>query len=95
MGGDNYRAFAGFFRDTSVWQKAEIWEQRDELPTHTGENGHGPITPAQTEHITGICEAKGLDVKELILTATKGESDNIGTLTKAEASEIIETAKTY
>jgi hypothetical protein len=100
VGRENYQTFSSYFKETAAWQKQAIWEQRngdsngtdDDLPTHTGTEH---ATQAQIEHILGICEAKSIDVKELVLTATNGASNNPGTLTKTEASEIIETAKAY
>lgn len=97
VGADNYKAFAGLFRETSAWQKQPIWEQRhddaDDTPAFSG--GDDRATQAQIEHIAGICEAKGMDIADLCMTATDGATDNLAGLTKREASEIIETAKAY
>lgn len=95
VGAENYKRFAAYYRETTAWQKTPIWEQRDEqeAPAYTG--GDDRATPAQIEHIAGLCEAKGLDVKELILTATNGATNNPGMLTREEATTIIDTAKAY
>lgn len=99
VGADNYKAFANFYKETAAWQKQPIWEQRngeaDDIPAFSGENGDAMATEGQVQHLIGICEAKGLDIKELCLTATNGGTNNPGMLSRAEANEIIETAKAY
>lgn len=102
IGVNNYKLFTGFYKETEVWKKQPIWEQRNNDENGGGSNpdelshsGPDRATQGQIEHIVGLCEAKGLDIKELILTATNDATDNPGMLTRVEASEIIETAKAY
>lgn len=96
VGGDEYKKLCQLYKDTEAWQtqfpKPQTHE--DDTPEFSGHQ-HGAITQPQIEHIVDICEAKGLDVKELVRSATNGMSENIENLTKLEASEIIETAKAY
>lgn len=98
VGGDNYGQCAGYYKETAAWQKQPIWEQRNgheeaDTPAFTGGGDH--ITEQQLQHIVGLCEAKGLDEKELALSVTNGATNNIRAITKEEASTVIETAKAY
>lgn len=98
VGADNYKLFSQIYKDTTAWQtqfpkgQAATDEHAGDTPTHSGVE-QGPITQAQIEHIAGICEAKGLDMKELVMTATNGATDQIINLTREEGNEIIDTAK--
>lgn len=99
VGADNYRQFAGFFKETAAWQSSPIWEQRDahdsdapDAPAYSGGDGD-PATKEQIEHLVNLCTAKGFDVKELALTVSQGATENIATLTRAECREATEQAK--
>lgn len=102
VGRDNYQRFAGYYRETSAWQKVPIWEQRNgdgdaeihDTPSHTGDR----ITQQQAEFVAGLMETKGVgmdDLKQMCLTVTDGQTSNIDTLTRAEAGEITELLKAF
>lgn len=98
VGGDNYRTFAAIWKETAAWQKAEIWEKRDadphssDTPEYSGGDGD-PATPEMIDHLVSLCTAKGFDVRQLVMTITDGQTENVGTLSKAEVRHAIEQAK--
>lgn len=96
VGSDNYKRFTQIYKETELWQSQVPKPQVEaDTPSYTGSQPSDRITQAQIEHLMGMCEAKGLDIKELALTATDGATNDITTLTKDEASEIIQTAQAY
>lgn len=93
VGKDNYKQFASFWKDTAVWQKAPIWEQRtddhvSDTPEFTGGDAD-PITEQQIDHLFNLAQAKGQNLAELMLEYTNGGSNAIENLTKGEAREFI------
>ena len=103
-GRENYTAFAGYFRETSAWQKQPIWEQRNDdnhtdSPAFTGGNNDADRgTPEQMDFIHGLVDTKALDaetIKEFCLNASGGETNQLGNLTKSEVSSFIEIARAY
>ena len=101
VGGDKYRQFVSHFKDTELWQKRPIWEKRDDAahePEFSGPSEHDHdefenATEQQLDLLITGCSAKGLDVKELALLITNGETDHIQNLSRAEASSAIQKMK--
>lgn len=102
VGSENYRTFVGFYRETAAWQNTKIWvarhdEDQDETPGFSGggySGGDGdPATPEMIEHLVNICTAKGFDVRQLVMTITDGQTENVGALTKSEVRNAVEHAK--
>lgn len=87
VGGDNYRKFASYWKDTAAWQKTQIWEQHDD------QNGDALATQEQIEFLIGLCGTKGQDTKQVALTYTNGQTSMIENLTKAECQQATEAIK--
>lgn len=91
VGKDNYKAFAGFWKDTAKWQAVKIWEQRhddDDTPAYTGGDAD-PATDEQLEHLINLATAKMQNLAELMLEYTNGGTNKVESLTKGEAREFI------
>lgn len=93
VGAENYKQFAGYFRETAAWQKTPIWEQRNGDTVHdeaTAEySGTELATDEQLQHFVNICTAKGLSEKEIVLQATGGETDSFERLSREDARAMI------
>lgn len=92
VGAENYKQFAGFFKETAAWQKTPIWEQRNGDNDHTPEfsGGDEPATDQQLQHLINLAMAKGYNEKELMEGITSGNRSKYEELTKTEARDIIE-----
>lgn len=99
VGAENYKTFAGYYRETTAWQKQPIWEQRNgeelhDTPTHSGSDDR--ITPQQIDVLGSLIEVKHLDdndVKEMVLAATNGATNQLRNLTGDEAAVLIDTMR--
>ena len=96
VGPENYKAFASFWKDTDAWQKAPIWEKRDEhesdAPQCTG-GDVDPVTTAQLDFIISLANAKGFNLSQWMLEYTNGGSNKIETLTVQEARSLTDQLK--
>lgn len=95
VGAENYKQFAGFFKETAAWQKTPIWEQRngdDGTSEFTGD-GNSPATDQQLQHLINLAIAKGMDEDEIMQGITHGERQKFEQLTRNEARDIIEKLK--
>lgn len=92
VGSDNYKTFAATWRDTDAWQKAPIWEKRDEHTSDTPEYTGGdadPITQEQADQILHLGNLKQVNIAQYMLEYTNGGSNDIGNLTRGEAKQFI------
>jgi hypothetical protein len=93
VGAQNYKQFAGYFKETAAWQKTPIWEQRNgiaEEETAAEFTGADLATDAQLQHFINICTAKGFNEREITLEATKGVTDRFEELSRADARMLID-----
>lgn len=98
VGAENYKTFAGFFKETAAWQKTPIWEQRTgdtngDTPEFTGGDDE-PATDEQIQHFVNICTAKNLNEVEIIEGVTHGACSSMEQLSRGVARQIIEKVKT-
>lgn len=96
VGTDNYKTFAGFWKETTAWQKTPIWEQRNELevPEYSGGSEFQKATDPQLRALINLANIKSADEKEYSLQITNGATDRFENLSSAEAASLIELLKT-
>jgi hypothetical protein len=92
VGAENYKRFAGFFKETTDWQKLPIWEQRGntEPAEFTGDNNGDAATDQQLQHLINLCTAKGFTEAEIMQGITHGARTHFDQLTKDEARQVID-----
>lgn len=103
VGGENYKQFAAFWRDTKVWQNQPIWEQRQEsaaahdsdAPQFTGGSldDDAPVASTLLRHLINLCLAKDFSEEEVMAKCTDGRRSKFEELTNAEARLVIEGVK--
>lgn len=89
VGAENYKQFAGYYRETAMWQKTPIWEQRA-AEADAEFSGDERATEEQLQHFVNICTAKDLSEKEIVLEATKGVTDDFSQLSRVDARAMID-----
>lgn len=88
VGAENYKQFAGFFKETAAWQKTLIWEQRNgDQAEFTGDER---ATEEQFQHFVNICTAKELNEMEIVGQATKGVTTDFMELSRVDARALID-----
>lgn len=91
VGGDNYRLFTGFFKETAVWQTKDIWEQReavDQTPEFSGGEGFVAAGTELVASIRQLAQMKGIDEREMCLEITNGGTANFNQLHESDAQLI-------
>lgn len=94
VGKDNYKAFAGFWKDTEKWQKTPILERRvddaqdSEQPAFTGDDDV-PVNNVLLKQLIDLATAKDYEEASVMEHCTKGTRKHYDELTNAEARQII------
>lgn len=94
VGAENYKKFAGFYRETAAWQKTPIWEQRNGNTTDLEYSGGSErATDEQLQHIINLSLAKGFDEAEVMQGITNGQLTKYEELSREDARLLLEKLK--
>lgn len=93
VGAQNYKQFAGYFKETAAWQKVPIWEQRNGDSELEWTGGGERATDEQLQHIIQLANAKDLDETEVMQGITKGTLTRYDELSKEDARLLLEKLK--
>lgn len=98
VGGENYKLFASYYRETAAWQKSPIWEQRGadtpEVPEYAGTE-EGLAQDGQLRTLINLSGIKNMPEKELAIQVSGGKSVTFEGLSVEEAQNAIELLKSY